>query len=470
MGKSRTKKGPGPIALSGDLSDSMMEDEDSEDEEELDSDDQLISHSEDEQDMDDSGRLRMRPDISLGADYAGKRSSRKAAIGAGESDDDEDDDLENLGRKRLDDKLDALYTEGSSDEEDDALKKWQLNSGQDDELDALSREYEKLREQEVEVRETLKGEEGDNYRKGQAVQNQKALWDRALEIRISLQKSLSGANRLPKKQAKVALSENKDVREAYSRLASSAALTLNCLVDLETAMIESNSGIEEMYSSTANGNGKRNARRDPEEGNGSGGAHDDWENVDTVYSRIAPFRDNALDRWQRKVQLTTGVVSKGKLRAFNQSISQQISTAMRDTSRLLDGMRLKRSSLRVLGECADTEDHKAATDNAVEEVKEEEMNQETFDDSEFYQNLLHEFLESSDPMGQAGRDLIALKRRTKNRKVVDRRASKGRKIRYNVHEPLLNFMAPSPMLLPPMTDKLFANVFGQRKTEVSVAS
>ncbi|KAG6541665.1 hypothetical protein Mapa_016930 [Marchantia paleacea] len=468
MGKSRTKKGPGPITLTGDLSDSMVEDEDSEDEEPLDSDDQLISHSEDEQDMDDSGRLRMRPDISLGADYAGKRSSRKAAIGAGESDDDEDDDrVDDLGRKKLDDKLDALYSEGSSDEEDDALKKWQLNSGQDDELDALSREYEKLREQEVVVRETLKGEEGDNYRKGQAVQNQKALWDRALEVRISLQKILSGANRLPKKRAKVALSENNEVKEAYSRLASSAALTLNCFVDLETAMIESNSGIDEIYSSTANGNGKRKSRRDPEEGNGSGGAYDGWENVDTVYSRIAPFRDNALDRWQRKVQLTTGIVSKGKLRAFNQSISQQISTAMRDTSRLIDGMRLKSSSLRVLGECVDIEDH---TENAVEEVKEEEKNQETFDDSEFYQNLLHEFLDSSDPMGQAGRDLIALKRRTKNRKVVDRRASKGRKIRYNVHEPLLNFMAPSPMLLPPMTDKLFANVFGQRKTEVSVAS
>lgn len=34
--------------------------------------------------------------------------------------------------------------------------------------------------------------------------------------------------------------------------------------------------------------------------------------------------------------------------------------------------------------------------------------------------------------------------------------------RYNVHEPLVNFMAPEPMVLPPMASKLFSNLFGQQ--------
>jgi protein AATF/BFR2 len=51
---------------------------------------------------------------------------------------------------------------------------------------------------------------------------------------------------------------------------------------------------------------------------------------------------------------------------------------------------------------------------------------------------------------------------SKKRKTVDRRASKGRKIRYTVHDPLVNFMAPELMVLPPMATKLFANLFGQQ--------
>ncbi len=51
---------------------------------------------------------------------------------------------------------------------------------------------------------------------------------------------------------------------------------------------------------------------------------------------------------------------------------------------------------------------------------------ETFDDGEFYQQLLKEFLEYS---GNAGNGLATV-RPAKKRKLVDRKASKGRKIRY----------------------------------------
>jgi len=52
------------------------------------------------------------------------------------------------------------------------------------------------------------------------------------------------------------------------------------------------------------------------------------------------------------------------------------------------------------------------------------------------------------------------KQQVKKRKLVDRRASKSRKIRYHVHEKIANFMAPVPMAVPPMAPKLFENLFG----------
>lgn len=50
----------------------------------------------------------------------------------------------------------------------------------------------------------------------------------------------------------------------------------------------------------------------------------------------------------------------------------------------------------------------------------------------------------------------------KKRKVVDRRASKGRKIRYTVMDKLVNFMVPQESaLLEDKTPALFSNLFGQ---------
>lgn len=47
---------------------------------------------------------------------------------------------------------------------------------------------------------------------------------------------------------------------------------------------------------------------------------------------------------------------------------------------------------------------------------------------------------------------------------MDRRASKGRKLRYQVMEKLVHFMAPVQRSEPPaLAAQLFANLFGQSK-------
>lgn len=52
----------------------------------------------------------------------------------------------------------------------------------------------------------------------------------------------------------------------------------------------------------------------------------------------------------------------------------------------------------------------------------------------------------------------------KTRKVVDRRASKGRKVRYHVMQKLVNFMVPVEDKYPEADDRisaLFTNLFGR---------
>ncbi|PWZ03972.1 Protein bfr2 [Zea mays] len=118
---------------------------------------------------------------------------------------------------------------------------------------------------------------------------------------------------------------------------------------------------------------------------------------------------------------------------------------MRDPSRMINRMYLTNSAVRVFGK-------DVGEPGTAEEGHIVEGDPELIDDSEFYQQLLKEFLEVG--------ILLLKKQQVKKRKLVDRPASKSRKIRYHVHEKITNFMAPEPMVLPPMAPKLFENLFG----------
>ena len=117
---------------------------------------------------------------------------------------------------------------------------------------------------------------------------------------------------------------------------------------------------------------------------------------------------------------------------------------------------------------------KETTDRGTKSGGNKEVDDECFDDSDFYQQLLRDVVESRmldlgesppsavshidcDPRDSLKinhrswaddatmtqlRHATALARGKKVKKVVDTRASKGRKIRYHVHEKVQNFMIP----------------------------
>ncbi|CAM6034316.1 unnamed protein product [Sphagnum compactum] len=365
-------------------------------------------------------------------------------------DSDEDASLDDEDEKETDgENLQIKF----DDDDDNALVEHTQtsNNAENDELEALNREYEEIRQQEEEMVKNLKGQGVEDHEKGEAVSHQKMLWDRALEVRIALQKMVQGANQMPGAQVKVVLCEaDQEIEKAYQMLTKSAISAIDCLLDLNKVIFLPNTSL------TWTGKRERGTQElvEVEQGKQSSVTESVWNCINSVHASIVPYRNNSVDRWQRKTQLSTGAAAvKGKLRAFNQSISQQVASVMRDPHKLIERMRLQQSSVHVLGQVI-IGFHTASFDDG---------NPETFDDSDFYQQLLREFLESSDTLGLEGMSLHSMKKlHNKKRKTVDRRASKGRKIRYNVHDPLVNFMAPELMVLPPMATKLFANLFGQQ--------
>jgi len=81
--------------------------------------------------------------------------------------------------------------------------------------------------------------------------------------------------------------------------------------------------------------------------------------------------------------------------------------------------------------------------------------EEVYDDSSFFTMLLksHMMSSSSEVSGMRKEDIIALQKYKSKKNLVDRKASKGRKIRYVVHPKLQNFMFP--MKLSYQYDDLF---------------
>ncbi|CAA7014111.1 unnamed protein product [Microthlaspi erraticum] len=108
-----------------------------------------------------------------------------------------------------------------------------------------------------------------------------------------------------------------------------------------------------------------------------------------------------------------------------------------------------------------------------QEEKQVEGDPELVEDAELYQQLLKEFLETIDPASSGifwyiaeAAFYVMKKFQTKKSRLVDRRASECRKIRYNVHEKMVNFMAPRPVRIPPNTADLLKNLFGLKTRNV----
>ncbi|KAK6143170.1 hypothetical protein DH2020_023518 [Rehmannia glutinosa] len=268
-------------------------------------------------------------------------------------------------------------------------------------MEELEKEYRDLKNEEQDLWRNLKRHKDEDLQKGQAVKNQRALWDKTLEFRFLLQKPFSSSNRLPQEPIRSLFCDtDSEVSEAYSDLVASSKKTLDCIMELQQKF---------------------------EAGNSNGDVDEEWLQISQMQSRMASFRNKSIDKWQRKTQVTTGAAAiKDKLHAFNQE------------------------------------------PDSTENIKQEETyangDPELLDDSDFYQQLLKEFFETIDP-SSSETAFCALKRlQTKKRKIVDRRASKSRKIRYNVHEKIVNFMAPRPTDVPPMASKLFENFIVLVKT------
>lgn len=386
-----------------------------------------------------------RPKRPVAADFMSGSETDSEAAGSededasGMSEEEEESDAE--GSSEDDD-----GSEEGSDEEDGSSEDDEMDDSGADQGDSHSDLRKLMKTDQKAVVATISQAAKEDAQKGVAVRQQRRAYDSLLNLRIRLQKGLVAINSLAEATD---ADENEEGQQTPYQAAEQAALKLWTAIDGFRASL-----LPEPSHKTGT---KRKRDFDTD-----ASSEQIWAAMQETEEHASAKRKKVLDKWSARVKSTTATVGKERQLSSSSSAATQSIVAVLESQLLTSTERLV-GRTRVPRSCAPVQAaRKVAEDAAV------------FDDADFYQLLLKELVDqrSADAGGagaEGGSGSVPTVRWTaireaKTRKQVDRRASKGRKLRFTVHEKLQNFMAPEDRRAweEDAIDRLFGTLFGQR--------
>lgn len=220
------------------------------------------------------------------------------------------------------------------------------------------------------------------------------------------------------------------------------------------------------------------------------------DETDYLDETLRDYRSVVLNKWSKKISSSSGkaVLSSSNFKAINQPADVQVENQLADVPRLLKRTTLNRrnvvplhfeddlekGNLEQLGDSHNDEGNGSdeenpdvpknydprRKDNRNIDISE---NPYIFDDEDFYRVLLNDLVDKkiSGSQNEASGVTIALTSRSNNKlkKNVDTKASKGRKLKYTIQEPIANYEAPANggfKWSDEQIDEFFAGLLGQR--------
>jgi protein AATF/BFR2 len=357
--------------------------------------------------------------------------------------DDGEDDSDRLNG--MDDELSQSSEEGDIDDESEADEDEDGDDGGKDTEQLRRAELRKImNEEQKSVVASISQAAKADAEKGNAVKQQRKAFDSLLNVRIRLQKALVATNSM-------AASEDKDDQtavdaEPYQAAEEAAIKLLNSLNamrhELDTA-----------------GASKAGQKRKYHKINIDTPTEAIWQTLKTSESSAVPQRQVTLEKWSEKVRGATATPISRKLnQTAAQTITQVLEDQLSNPERLVKRTKMPRS-------CAPVQ----AKSKVTEDVN-------IYDDADFYQLLLKELVDqrmvdsnsSVAPVGGSERPIAqwTAVKEAKTKKNVDTKASKGRKMKFTVHEKLQNFMAPEARgnWEQDRIDRFYSTLLGQQMT------
>ncbi|CAG7847893.1 SubName: Full=Uncharacterized protein {ECO:0000313/EMBL:CCA74523.1} [Serendipita indica DSM 11827] len=355
-------------------------------------------------------------------------------------------------------------------QEDTASEEETSEEEESSEDDNMVREDEPARSEETDEESDPMEDNGDlnnvlkqardaDRLKGKAISRQIDVWDALLDARIRIQKASSTCNTLPTHADLQTLLHSEKAQKAVESFLKETIHLSNELVELQETLIESGPVV----------NLDRDAeppRKKRKVENGLQCLATDLKAASkdlTVFEQqYHPYLLATLQKWSAKIQaVNPSALLPSSRNAFRTNrnahlkpINDLIQESLSDHSRLVSRTRVRRGPPRMnAGQEIDTD---------VEGKTLGKDDLELFDDTDFYQQLLRDVIEGQTANASGETNLDARPKKVK--KLVDTRASKGRKLRYEVHEKIQNFMVPIPLISDgwheEKIDDLFSSLLG----------
>ncbi|KAF8196715.1 apoptosis antagonizing transcription factor-domain-containing protein [Mycena galopus ATCC 62051] len=394
--------------------------------------------------------------------YAGVKTSRKQLL---EGSDGDANDLE-------EEEEEENYSQGGSEVESDAESR---NEGDQDQDESIPSQSEPEEDSDAEERHapsppppkprndvepepaedlpsTLRKTRDEDRKKGKAVSQQIAIWETLLDARIRLQKSVIAANRLPPSSHLAPYTEVEECRQSLDKMLEEAFLLSDELFDFQEKLMSANESIVLPPR-------KRQRVEEDAPVDHSTQLHEATNAVSALEHVYHPHLVQTLSKWSAKIQaVAPAALLPSNRNAFSSRNSQNLKSAVQlidetllDHRKLLARTQVRRGKGVRVGETADAEEDQ------------EKVDVDVFDDTDFYQQLLRDIIDSRGN-GPGADDWMSVQKQKKAKKKVDTKASKGRKLRYEAHEKLQNFMVPVPvpgMWHEEQIDELFSSIMGR---------
>ncbi|XP_022222575.1 protein Aatf [Drosophila obscura] len=373
--------------------------------------------------------------------YKGKISSRKELEELEEQDDqseeevpyedsdsDEDNALASINQKLKSGTQESAHSGEEDDEEfddnDDTEEEFDDDDDTDEQFDDDDTDVEA--DDSIEPSDIMsKSNPQAEIQKGLCVQNQLRIWERLLELRINTQKVTSKANQLPPPETLKTLgAENEELQSVLSEAKERSSKLLQQLLALQTALSQQNSET------------RKSVKRKTVSSEETEPPLKVFANVlQSNFLNMTGYRNEVLLKWDDRTKLLTpGAGLKRKSLQEDYDIIKKIGSALANREALVEKSQTLKSN----------QPEKQQQENDPQPQRQPHV----YDDSDFYHQQLRELIEykasTSSNMSEITKQFVELQKlRQKMKKKVDTRASKGRKLRYVVHNKLTNFMAPN---------------------------
>jgi len=359
----------------------------------------------------EKGRLRMRAKVPVLEEYSGKAVDRREVFGEGDDGEDSDEPaLPTLDFEDMDDEDAGDLSAGLS-------SGFSISKG-------VEQEYKKMmgaQQRELEIMRQPSAEDvADREGQAKALKSQLEVWGSLVELRIHLEGALGLGHRLPCGAVSSSFRDDKTMAKEASLVAGDAREMLSTMLALQQRMSN---------------------KAPAGSSNGRSSEASSWSLVNEQLEPVLDWAIGVADDWKDKTRLD----ARRSFKVLDQAFRLQMQVfSETEPEKLRKRCTPPAGKHKVLGASASGEADPDKDDLEEDAVK------DIFDDKDFYVQLLREVLasNSSSVLG-AGGDEKELRaelqgRRANKRKAkaeVERRASKGRRIRYVPIEKLQNFMA-----------------------------